>query len=174
MIVERFDSHHSAHVHIACFQNELQLLEAARHGRTSEVFDLLVEGARVDFYYHRRIVRLLIFCNIFGMLHSEKHFFFTSAHALMIFHPPLRSLFQCSRRLEERTPKGMAAAGDMQHAVDSFYATHSGKTPLLWASHGGHTECVRLLLEHGASVRFEDEVCFGACCLYYLSRLSRE
>jgi hypothetical protein len=85
VIVEGLDSHHGAHVHIACFQNELQLLEAARHGRTNEVFDLLVEGARVDFYYHRRIVRLFIFCNNFGMLHSENTFLPRHMHARFFF-----------------------------------------------------------------------------------------
>jgi ankyrin repeat protein len=38
------------------------------------------------------------------------------------------------------------------------HTTQHGWTPLIWAAHGGHTECMRLLLGAGADKGAKDNV----------------
>jgi len=47
------------------------------------------------------------------------------------------------------------------NAAPCSLGAQGGQTPLMLAAHGGHTDCVKALLAHGAATEAQDEVLAG-------------
>ena len=118
-----------------------QLLDAARNGRTDEMLDLLGEGASIEFKDRVRDLDTFSRRMLAACVSIVKLF-------IIYFCLPLPP---CIFNIYSLIGNGMMSR---PHTI----GTQSGRTALIRAANGGHTDCARLLLESGANVDAKSNV----------------